>query len=198
MQNRYTYWLFNDVIPEKDRKKIKRLGSKAGYKEAGVRDKDLKTKKAETKERSTSVAFSSDKFLYDTFAPYVHSANEQAGWNYDLDWFESVQIARYGKDQHYSWHTDGQSDHFGCYKDGENRQGKVRKISCVALLSNGYVGGDFELAVQKQEEENEILRPDMGVGDVIVFPSWVFHRSTPIIKGTKYSISMWCLGPPFR
>jgi PKHD-type hydroxylase len=198
LQNRYTYWLFKDVIPEKDRKKIKRLGSKAGYKEAGVLGKDLEPEKAKAEERSTSVAFSSDKFLYDVFGPYVNSANEQAGWNYDLDWFEAVQIARYRKDQHYSWHTDGQSDHFGCYQDGENRHGKVRKLSCVALLSNGYVGGDLELAVQKQEEENEILSPGMGVGDVIVFPSWVFHRSTPIIKGTKYSISMWCLGPPFR
>ena len=68
----------------------------------------------------------------------------------------------------------------------------------VAFLSNGYVGGDLELALQKQDEENEILYPEIGVGDVIVFPSYVFHRSTPITKGTKYSAAMWCLGPPFK
>ncbi len=68
----------------------------------------------------------------------------------------------------------------------------------MACLSNGYVGGDLELALQEQEKENEVLYPEMKVGDVIVFPSYIFHRSTEITKGTKYSAAMWCLGPPFR
>ena len=135
--------------------------------------------------------------MYDLLCPFVHTANESAGWKYDLDWFESVQIARYKKNQHYSWHTDGAGDHFGAYPDG-NSKGKVRKISLVACLSNGYVGGDLELALQEQEKENEILYPEIKVGDVIVFPSYVFHRSTSISKGTKYSAAMWWLGPPFK
>ena len=53
-------------------------------------------------------------------------------------------------------------------------------------------------ANKEQEKENEILYPEIKVGDVIVFPSYVFHRSTSISKGTKYSAAMWCLGPPFK
>ena len=30
-------------------------------------------------------------------------ANSSAGWNFDIDWCEAVQIARYQKDEHYTW-----------------------------------------------------------------------------------------------
>ena len=197
MQTKYSYWLFKDVLSEKDRNKIKRIAKKSGYGVATTRDRNNNDEKPDKKVRNTDTTFSSDQFLYDTLCPFVHSANESAGWKYDLDWFESVQIARYKKNQHYCWHTDGGGDHFGAYTEG-NSKGKVRKVSLVACLSNGYVGGDLELALQDQGKENDVLYPEMKVGDVIVFPSYVFHRSTSISKGTKYSAAMWCLGPPFK
>ena len=207
MQTKYSYWLFKDALPKKDRGKIKRLASKAGYENASTRNsewsgKDSTDTHKDLKIRDTEVSFSDDQFLYDLFCPLVHDANEQAGWKYDLDWFESVQIAKYKKNQHYAWHTDGGGDHFCAYTEGassaDTYKGKVRKVSCVSILSNGYTGGDLELALQKQDGENLILYPEMKVGDVIVFPSYVFHRSTSISKGTKYSAAMWCLGPPFK
>ena len=198
MQTKYSYWLFKNFLPEKDRNKIKRIAKKSGYSAATTKDKAGKSVEPDKKERNTDTAFSSDQYLYDLLCPFVHTANSSAGWKYDLDWFESVQIARYKKNQHYAWHTDGGGDHFGVYPEGSNIEGKVRKVSLVACLSNGYVGGDLELALQQQEEENEILHPEMKVGDVIVFPSYVFHRSTEITKGTKYSAAMWCLGAPFK
>jgi predicted 2-oxoglutarate/Fe(II)-dependent dioxygenase YbiX len=198
MITKYSYWLFKGVLSEKDRNKIKRIAKKSGYVEALTRGEDLINKPKDHKIRNTDVAFSSDQYLYDTFIPFVYSANEQAGWKYDVDWFEPVQIARYKKNQHYSWHNDGGSDHFSSYPAGPNSKGKVRKLSLVACLSNGYVGGDLEFALQHQDKENEILYPEMKAGNVIVFPSYVFHRSASIIKGTKYSAAMWCLGAPFR
>jgi len=197
MQTKYSYWLFKDVLTQKDRNKIKRTAKKSGYGNAAIKDAEGKSSKPDKQVRDTDTAFSNDQYLYDLLCPFVSHANESAGWKYDLDWFESVQVARYKKNQHYAWHRDGSGDHFGAYKDG-NYDGKIRKVSLVACLSNGYVGGDLELALQNQEEENEILYPEIKVGDVIVFPSYVFHRSTPITKGTKYSAAMWCLGPPFK
>jgi len=198
VQTKYSYWLFKNVLSEKDRNKIKRIAKKSGYKEATTRSVDDVIKEPDKKVRNTDIAFSNDQCLYDLLCPFVHSANESSGWKFDLDWFESVQIARYKKNQHYAWHIDGNSDHFGACSEEGNNKGKVRKVSLVACLSNGYVGGDLELALQDQEKENLILYPEMKVGDVIVFPSYVFHRSTPITKGTKYSAAMWCLGPPFK
>ena len=198
METKYSYRIYRDVLSEKVRNKIKRTARKYSYSKASIRNSDLTEAKKDNKVRNTDVAWSNDRYLYDLFCPLVRNANEQAGWKYDLDWFETVQIAKYKKNQHYAWHTDGGGDHFGAYTEGDNHKGKVRKVSCVSILSNGYTGGDLELALQKQDGENLILRPEMEVGDVIVFPSYVFHRSTPISKGTKYSAAMWCLGPPFR
>lgn len=198
MQTKYSYWLFKDALSVKDRNKIKRIAKTSGYSGAVTMTKNNIVNKVDHKERNSDVSFSNDQFLYDTLCPYVQVANEQAGWKYDLDWFESVQIAKYKKNQHYGWHTDGSGDHFGVYSEGDNIKGKVRKVSLVACLSNGYVGGDLELALQEQDKENEILRPEMEEGDVIIFPSYIFHRSTAIEKGIKYSASMWCLGPPFK
>ena len=148
--------------------------------------------------RDTDTTFSSDQYLYDLLCPFVVSANEQAGWKYDLDWFEAVQIARYKKNQHYSWHTDGDSDHFGAFENNfKEVNGKVRKISLVACLSDGYIGGDFELAIQEQKCDNEILYPEMRMGDVIVFPSYVWHRVTEVKEGERIAMVGWIHGPTF-
>ena len=126
MQTKYAYWVFRNKISKKDRKKIRGIAVKSGYRSATIKEGYLK----------------------------------------DLD--------------------------------SKNFSGNVRKVSLVACLSNGYVGGDLELALQRQDEPNEILYPKMECGDVIVFPSYVYHRSTEITEGTKYSLAMWALGPPFK
>jgi len=198
LEIRHPYWIFRNELSEKNRNKIKSIAKKSGYTDATTKSFYSPNKQKDVKIRDVGVTFSSDPFLYDVFTPLVSSANEQSGWKYDLDWFEEIQIAKYRKNQHYSWHRDGASDHFASYTDDGNYKGKIRKVSLVACLSNGYVGGDLELALQEQDKENEILRPEMEEGDVIIFPSYIFHRSTAIEKGIKYSASMWCLGPPFK
>ena len=199
MQNKYSYWIFKDALPEKDRSRIKRLAKKSGYIDATTKDADNEPKNPDKKVRNTDTAFSDNKHLYDLLCPFAHHANEIAGWKYDIDWFESVQIARYKKNQHYAWHTDGNNDHFATYGEDGNYTGKVRKLSLVSCISNGFDGGELEFSIQDGgEDTNLILTPGLEVGDVVVFPSFVRHRSTPVTKGTKYSVAMWCLGPPFR
>jgi len=198
VKTKYSYWLFKDVIQEKDRKKIKCLASKSGYKEATTKLSDNSNNPTlDKKVRNSNISFSHDQYFYDLFCQFVHFANEQAGWKYDVDWFEGVQIAKYKKDQHYSWHKDGSGDHFGAYTDEGNLKGKVRKLSLVSCISNGFDGGELEFSIE-DKGKNLILTPELKIGDVIVFPSFVQHRSTPITKGIKYSVAMWCLGPPFR
>ena len=197
MQTKYSYWVYRDVLPEKDRNKIKRIAKKSGYVEAGTKDSNNEIEEPDKKKRNTDIVFSNDQYLYDLLCPFVRNANESAGWKYDLDWFESVQIARYKKNQHYAWHIDGWSDHFCTYTDEGNYKGRGRKLSLVSCISNGFDGGELEFSVI-DKEKSRIFQPELGIGDVIVFPSFVYHRSTPITKGTKYSVSMWCLGPPFR
>ena len=195
MQTKYAYWSFKNVISEQDRNKIQCIASKAGYKKASIKNTNHVDVQPEKGLRDASVSFSGDPYLYEVFSPFIHSANESAGWKYDIDWFEDVQIARYKKNQHQTWHNDGPGDHFGVYGDGDFKD-KVRKLSLVSFISNSFDGGELEFIPPGYEDE--VLRPVLEVGDVVVFPSFIPHRSTPIIKGIKYSVAMWCLGPPFK
>ena len=34
-------------------------------------------------------------------------------------------------------------------------------------------------------------------GSVIVFPSFNWHQVSPVTKGTRYSLVIWCCGKPY-
>ena len=202
MQTKYSYWCFRDVLSQQEINKIKRIAVKSGYSSSTTRGHELSLNEPNLNVRDTDVSFSNDEWLYDILCPFLYGANESAGWNYDIDWCEDVQIARYKKNQHYGWHPDGGSDIHGAYDENDNGKRRVRKLSLVAILSDKHVGGELEFSIQSTFDPNtvlnEILKPKLNLGDVVVFPSYVFHRSTPIEKGTKYSVTMWCLGSPFK
>ena len=193
-------------------------------------DKTIEELKKETGEnvekeryvRDSEVCWLNDKWIYDLIHPYVHKANEQAGWRYEWDYSESFQFTKYHKGGFYGWHTDGQSCHFGKYKrfipgvtaknpDGsipsqyttsKDFIGKVRKLSATINLNKpgDYDGGNLKFdfgphAQGKRFHEVEEIRPQ---GSIIIFPSFVYHQVTPITRGTRYSLVLWSLGQPFK
>jgi PKHD-type hydroxylase len=58
-----------------------------------------------------------------------------------------------------------------------------------------FEGGDFELI---QSSLNSPEKINLSRGKIIVFPSFLFHRVTPVLKGIRKSIVIWTLGPKFR
>lgn len=87
------------------------------------------------------------------------------------------------------------------YVSDENFIGKVRKLSVTVNLTNpkNYSGGNlkFDLGphAKKRFHTATEARPR---GSIIVFPSYLEHTVTPVTKGNRYSLVMWCLGRPFR
>ena len=119
---------------------------------------------------------------------YLNMANDQAGWNFNVTNLESkIQIGKYSSQNKgfYDWHAD----------DGYrvNKDGLVRKLSISILLSdeNNFEGGAFEF---KNFENQPILKQ----GSIIVFPSFLEHRVTPVTSGTRYSAVTWVSGPAYR
>lgn len=118
-------------------------------------------------------------------------ANTQAAWNFDLDWQENIQIAKYSEaGDHYDWHMDTTT---------ADENGRQRKLSVVLLLSSplDYDGGVLELRSgigQFKKTESPIANQ----GDVLVFPSIIEHRVSPIIRGIRCSAVNWICGPSFR
>jgi len=142
------------------------------------------------------VVFSTEQWVYDLIFPYMKYANENAGWKYNIVAAEDYQITRYTKGGQYTWHRDGLGTHHETYTDPNQPllSGNTRKLSMSIVLNSDFEGGDFEIR-GFQDDENRVSR--MKGGSIIIFPSFMEHRVTPVTKGTRYSLVAWFVGPPF-
>ena len=105
-----------------------------------------------------------------------------------------------------SWESSYKRDKL---EDGTYPQdhGKIRKLSVTISLNDPdeYDGGNLEFDFRNQvdwerNKKSKIkscteIRPR---GSGIVFPSFVWHRVSPVTRGTRYSLVVWNLGYPFK
>jgi len=134
--------------------------------------------------RNTAVSFAPfDFWLSETFESFSKQANEVCAWGYDVNEREAIQFAEYGVDQHYGWHCDT------FVLSGKPID---RKITVVCLLNDDFEGGEFEMRL------NTVYTAPLKKGTIIVFPSILDHRVTPVLSGTRYSATAWFSGPRFR
>ena len=81
--------------------------------------------------RDSSIAWLNDKWLYDMLHPFIHKANQNAGWSYEWNFSEAVQFTKYEPGQFYGWHADGSSDWPNIYKPtlkGKDGKWKICEI----------------------------------------------------------------------
>ena len=161
--------------------------------------------------RDSGVYWFNNPNLSNVIRGCVDIVNHEAGWQYDIKDHETFQFTKYKKDQHYGWHTDGHGCHTSARKSANihnsdtlqytrqtNLLGTVRKISVSAILNDDYWGGELQFKTLTPMGKEQIATVKGKKGDVIVFPSYLNHRVTPVTKGTRYSIVAWFGGPPFR
>ena len=68
----------------------------------------------------------------------------------------------------------------------------------TVLLNDNYEGGELEFATYNKEK-CKITVPEFNrIGSIVVFPSAMEHRVTPVTKGIRHSLVVWFLGPPFK
>jgi PKHD-type hydroxylase len=96
-------------------------------------------------------------------------------------------IYRESRRSHYTWHAD---------VFWETDQIFQRKLSMVIQLSDPstYEGGELELDCNVQPQQSELRKR----GSIIVFPSFLHHRVTPVTKGVRNSLVTWQEGPLWR
>lgn len=200
------YWYFKKILTEKFCNKLinhalkqdSQLGLTYGYlKKNKLSKKEINTLK---KARHSKVIWLNDSWIYDEIVPLMLTANKNAGWNFDVDWYESAQFTIYGKNQHYDWHQDSLVEPYE--STDLNFNGKIRKLSVTCVLSDekDYVGGNFQLDIRNNLKKNVLinLKEIKPRGSVVVFPSHEWHRVTPVTKGTRYSLVIWAIGKPFK
>jgi PKHD-type hydroxylase len=179
------YWFQNGFSQEEIQQIIHEATTwplkNAGVSQAGIIDSSIR-------KSSTSWVPKTDAnlWLYTKLGNMITEANN-ALWNFDLFAMnEEIQYTEYYQDGgHYDYHLDiGGGDPLN-----------QRKISITVQLSgpDEYEGGDFQIIRGKNPET---LPKEKGC--VLVFPSYILHRVTPVTAGTRRSLVLWVGGSSFR
>jgi len=161
--------------------------------------------------RRCEVAWLNDPWIFERINNAIISANQDAGWNWFYDTIEPMRFTRYALNEHYDWHSDWGSDFLSTYDRPNNSEyhGKVRKISVTINLVDGnkYKGGNLMFADSKYlhrnfgkngEEQLYEVKEIRPKGSVIIFPSFTYHKVSPITEGIRYSLVAWALGRPWQ
>jgi len=122
----------------------------------------------------------------------IKNVNNKCNWNFNLSICEPLQYTVYEEKDHYDWHIDSHS------KPYDN--GFIRKLSFTICLNDDYEGGEFELSLPNPKpEKHRFFKFDkvFKKGTLIVFPSFIWHKVNPVIKGYRKVLVGWVLGKPF-
>tara|TARA_R110000744_G_scaffold73456_1_gene147023 strand:+ start:1298 stop:1912 length:615 start_codon:yes stop_codon:yes gene_type:complete len=204
MNLKYYYYYFKKALTPRFCDEIIKFGlsqQDAKAQVGGQIGQHKKNKKLE-KIRNSNVSWLNDKWIYKEIQPFIHQANQLAGWNFDWDFSESCQFTKYKLNQFYDWHCDSWKGPLDTPKD-LNSHGKIRKLSVTCSLSDpkDYKGGELEFDFRNNYTDKKSVRKCAEIkqkGSVVVFPSHLWHRVKPVTKGTRYSLVMWNLGYPFK
>jgi PKHD-type hydroxylase len=138
--------------------------------------------------RKSSVMFidntPENDWIYSKLAGFAMNSNNERYWFDLLGFHQRLQLTRYTEGDFFEWHLD-----FGA---GEI---SARKLSMTVQLSDEveYEGGDLQFMINEK-----IVTAPRKKGTLIIFPSFIIHRVTPVTKGVRQSIVGWVSGPPFR
>ena len=183
-----TYWFWEGAIPSEICQDIIRehfSDKEALYAKVRTADQDLFLSK---KKRKTSITWAlQGSLVFDILYRHIQSANDLGEWHYDITGMEDVQIGKYTNRGHYDWHND---------IDQPCKDRFQRKLSCSLQLSeeDSYEGGDLIL----QKASGDEYTAPRKQGSIVVFPSILRHKVTPVTSGTRFSAVAWMRGPAFK
>lgn len=180
---------FLNVFTPAEMDRIEALGDRLVAEKAGYGLDGGAGSGSDRKIRITKVAWMhpspESQWIHDRMLQVAQAMNEQV-YRFDLKGFsEPFQYTVYDGSEggHYDWHVD------------QGAFDPPRKLSFSVQLSDParYEGCDLEL-----HGATDISPAPRDRGAVIVFPSYVLHRVTPIKSGTRKSLVAWISGPRFR
>jgi len=204
------YWAFQSALSPKlcddiikyGLSKPESMAKTGGYDKPNLTEEDVLNIQ---EKRKSDIVWLSDTWIYREIHPYIHRANQEAGWNFEWLRSEHCQFTKYKLNQYYDWHCDSWNDVYN--KPNTPEFGMTRKLSVTCQLTDGseYEGGELQFDFRNYDphlrDENKHVITSKEIlpkGSIVVFPSFVWHRVKPVTKGTRYSLVIWNLGYPHR
>lgn len=182
------YWFEKGFSPE-ELAEIERLVAGIDFVRAKTQAEDDSL--TETEYRKSNVKWlpmtEQYKWIYDKIGDMAYEANQNL-YHFDLHSMpEQIQYTEYYDYEkgHYDWHMDTGYGNLS-----------QRKISVTVQLSDTheYEGGDLQL----WPGGTYPLVAPRGKGNVVIFPSFLMHRVTPVTRGTRKSFVLWLGGGHYR
>jgi len=135
----------------------------------------------DTSIRRSTVTFATDPDVIDTMYEFAKIANRQA-FGFNISDQIECQFAEY---------TGSQKGFYDLHEDsfcGSQDCAFERKISISVLLTDPC---EFEGGILSLGLENLPLKK----GSVVAFPSFLAHKVSPVISGTRHAMVAWIEGP---
>ena len=104
-------------------------------------------------------------------------------WQYNITHANQSEFLMYDIDGKYEAHVD----------TFHQKSNETRKLTVLAFLNDDFEGGKFYI-----QNSNERFYPQQTPGTVLVFPSFMPHGVEPVLKGIRYSVVAWMVGPYFK
>jgi PKHD-type hydroxylase len=199
--NSYTYWddAFNAeeldrVVDYCDKFELQK-GMTLGNLNKTSDDDEIDNREPAPEVRRSDIKFLTpnehNQWIFERINGVIEILNDRF-YNMDLYGYDSLQYTEYNSEEkgHYGFHMDSAVG-------GANAIGDTRKLSLSMFLNDPseYKGGKFQF--NEGTEKNAIDVPQVR-GRMILFPSFMIHRVTPVTKGVRKSLVAWVLGPKFR
>lgn len=132
-------------------------------------------------------------WIFDRFNNIIKSINDNF-YGFDLNGYDKIQYTVYNSENEgtYDWHMDT------FLGKNINETEDTRKLTLILMMTEkgiDFVGGDLQMNMGT--EENALTVP-MHKGRIVVFPSFLIHKVTPVLRGIRKSLVIWVEGPKFK
>ena len=148
------------------------------------------------KKRKSSIAWvgskEGDRYLRSSIWDFAQVTNAES-FGFDIQFIPPIQYTVYNSDAggEYDWHYD---TFFAATSKMYDR-----KLTFILQLSDSsdYEGGD--LILDENFAQNIIDKDELRKkGTAFIFPSFIRHKVTPVLSGTRKCLVAWIEGPKFR
>lgn len=135
------------------------------------------------------------QWIYDKFNNLIGYYNDTL-FGFDLTGYDYFQYAEYDVTGKHNFHMDiaMNTPEPITYRINEH----FRKMTIVLMLNQqgvDFEGGDFQVNLS---EERLPVTVNMDKGNVLLLPSFLLHRVTPVTSGIRKTLVTWVIGPKFR
>lgn len=117
-------------------------------------------------------------------------------FGFELTGFDYIQYAEYDQTGKHEFHMDIALDSPTALSYNMNQN--MRKLTIVLMLNQqgiDFDGGDFQI---NRSEERFAETVPMQKGSVLLLPSFILHRVTPVTRGLRKTLVCWVIGPKFK